>query len=197
MIPLSELVPEGPAIVAIDGLACSGKSTLAARLAVCAGGAVIATDDFAAWAPDGTFAPQDVDRLGRVLASLACGRAARYRPYDWELRRLGPTRQVASGGIVIVEGVRALHPRLRPLVDAAIWVSCPRDVREERWRARDGEAMRPVWEAWMRDEDAYLARTAPDAAAAIVVDGAPTRGHDPDREAVVIRRAASRRPRAT
>jgi hypothetical protein len=36
---------------------------------------------------------------------------------------------------------------------------------------RDGEAMRPQWEQWMSEEDAYIERERPDRSADVTVSG--------------------------
>src|SRR6478735_2113644 len=90
-------------LVAVDGHAGSGKSTLARRLAAALGGApVLRLDDLAtheelfAWTA----------RLrAQVLEPLERGATARYRPYDWDLRRFGPARELPPAPVVLVEGV--------------------------------------------------------------------------------------------
>ena len=85
----------------------------------------------------------------------------------------GGTRSVEPRGVVVVEGVCALHRIFRDAYDVRVWVEAPYDVRLERGLARDGEAARRTWvEHWMPMEDRYVERDDPVSCADIVVDGA-------------------------
>ena len=186
---LAGLLPAGRALVGIDGYAGSGKSTLAGRLAELADGVVVCTDDFMAHASDGTWEQADIERLRREVAvPLRAGREVAYRPYDWDARRPGGLRSVPGDGLVIIEGVGALHPLLRACYDRMIWVTCSRGVAYERGLARDGVGATRQWVAWAGAEEAYVEIHRPDLAAHIVVDGAPELPHDPATEAVVLPR---------
>ena len=75
-------------------------------------------------------------------------------------------------GVVVVEGVCALHRMFRDDYDVRVWVDAPYDVRLERGVARDGEASRRTWvERWMPSEDRYVERDDPIACAHVIVDG--------------------------
>jgi uridine kinase len=152
-------------LVGIGGHGGAGKTTLARRLA---GAQVVGTDEF--W--DGS--EFELSRLEReVLRPLRRGETARFHGYDWARRQ--PHREervVRAEGVVVVEGVCALHRRFRDAYDLRIWVDAPRDVRLARGIARDGEAARRTWEEmWMPGEDRYVAEDDPVSAAHLVVDG--------------------------
>ena len=89
--------------------------------------------------------------------------------------------EVAPDGIVVVEGVCALHRTLRDAYDVRVWVDAPAEVRLARGVARDGEAARRTWlEVWMPREDRYVATDDPVACADLVVDGSrPLDGRRP------------------
>jgi uridine kinase len=79
---------------------------------------------------------------------------------------------VAPAGLVVVEGVCALHCRFRHAYDLRVWVETPRHLRLARGVARDGEEARRRWlEVWMPMEDRYVERDDPVSAADLVVDG--------------------------
>lgn len=150
--------------VGIGGRGGAGKSTLAARIP---GAQVVGTDEF--WDGDGF----DLDRLrAEVFEPLVASREARYASWDWAARRAGGERTVTPTGVVVVEGVCALHRMFREDYDVRVWVEAPYDVRLARGVARDGEASRQTWvERWMPSEDHYVERDDPIACAHLVVDG--------------------------
>jgi uridine kinase len=79
---------------------------------------------------------------------------------------------VTPTGVVVVEGVCALHRMFRDDYDVRAWVEAPSDVRLARGVARDGEAARRTWvERWMPSEDDYVERDDPIACADVIVDG--------------------------
>jgi uridine kinase len=152
-------------LVGIGGHGGAGKTTLARQVD---GAQVVATDEF--WNGE-SF---DLERvLTEVVRPLAAGEVARYRAFSWRDQALEDgERVVRPEGVVVVEGVCALHTMFRDAYDLRVWVEAPRDVRLARGIARDGEASRATWEdVWMPREDAYVARDNPRAAADLVVDG--------------------------
>lgn len=154
----------GFTFVGIGGRGGSGKTTLAAAIE---GAQVVATDEF--W--DGEVF--DLDRLrDEVFEPLLAGLPARFASWDWAARRAGADRTITPEGIVVVEGVCALHRMFREAYDVRVWVEAPYEVRLARGVARDGEAARSTWvERWMPSEDRYVARDDPISAADVVIDG--------------------------
>ena len=70
------------------------------------------------------------------------GEAATYDEWDWHAQVLRAGRTVRPTGVVVVEGVCALHRMFRDDMAVRIWVDAPYEVRLERGVARDGEAAR-------------------------------------------------------
>ena len=164
---LTEARPAGRAfvLVGIGGRGASGKTTLARSIQ---GAQVVGTDEF--W--DGTGF--ELSRLrAEVLDPVMRGEPAEYRAFSWELRRpAAKPRVVRPQGVIVVEGVCALHVLFREAYDLRIWVDAPRELRLARGIARDGEGARRVWEEqWMPGEDRYVERDDPVSAAHMVVDG--------------------------
>ena len=155
--------------VGIGGRGGAGKTTLAATIA---GAQVVSTDEF--WDGEGF----ELSRLrAEVFEPLLAGRDARYASWDWTARRPGGTRVVEPRGIVVVEGVCALHRMFRDDYDVRVWVEAPYETRLARGVARDGEAARATWvEKWMPSEDRYVESDDPIACADLVVDGGSSPG---------------------
>lgn len=161
--------PRGFTFVGIGGHGGAGKSTLAGLIP---GAQVVGTDEF--WDGDGF----DLGRLRReVFEPLLAGRLARFASWDWERRRPAGERAVEPRGVVVVEGVCALHRMFRDGYDVRVWVDAPYEVRLERGVARDGEEARATWvERWMPMEDRYVERDDPVSCAHLVVDGSRALG---------------------
>jgi uridine kinase len=167
--PVLELVErlrgERPLVlVGIGGHGGAGKTTLAGAIP---GAAVVGTDEF--WTGSGF----DLGRLRReVLDPLVRGEPARFASFDWVARAARGERTVEPDGIVVVEGVCALHRMFRDAYQLRVWVHAPRPLRLARGVARDGEGARSTWEdVWMPMEDRYVAADDPVAAADLLVDG--------------------------
>ena len=150
--------------VGIGGRGGAGKSTLARLID---GAQIVSTDEF--W--DG--AGFDLARLrAEVFDPLLEGREAPYASWDWSARRPGGIRVVEPRGIVVIEGVCALHRMFRDDYDVRVWVEAPYETRLARGVARDGEAARETWvDVWMPREDRYVESDDPVSCADIVVDG--------------------------
>ena len=151
-------------LVGIGGHGAAGKTTLARAVP---GAKVVSTDEF--WDGDGF----DIPRLEReVVTPLSEGRTARFSSYDWAAKRLRGSRTVEPEGIVVVEGVCALHRLLRDAYAVRVWVEAPADVRLARGIERDGEDARSTWvDFWMPSEDRYVERDDPVSCAHLVVSG--------------------------
>jgi uridine kinase len=162
---ISEALPSRDfTFVGIGGRGGVGKSTLASQIV---GAQIVSTDEF--W--DGTGF--DLSRLrAEVFDPLVARRTAEFASWDWTRKRPGQRRHVAPEGIVVVEGVCALHRMFRDDYDVRVWVEAPYEVRLRRGVERDGEAARATWvEHWMPMEEAYVARDDPVSCADLVVDG--------------------------
>jgi uridine kinase len=169
-------------IVAIDGTGGSGKTTLAAAVAGQLDGAVIVhVDDFYRPMPDrereqldaeqGYHLYFDWQRLrDQLLTPLRDGQAARYQLYDWTTGQLGAWREIASGTVVIVEGVYAARPELAPYYHFTAYVDTPRGVCLQRVRARDENPEEWI-KRWRAAEDYYLHTTWPQTRAKLLVRG--------------------------
>ncbi|GAA2977425.1 hypothetical protein GCM10010519_10530 [Streptomyces lactacystinicus] len=169
-------------IVAIDGTGGSGKTTLAAAVAGHLDGAVIVhVDDFYRPMPDrerelldaeqGYHRYFDWERLrDQVLIPLRDDRAARYQVYDWTTGQLGAWREIASGTVVIVEGVYSARPELARYYHFTAYVDTPRGVCLQRVRAR-GENPEAWIRRWRAAEDHYVHTTWPQTRAKLLVRG--------------------------
>jgi uridine kinase len=142
-------------VVAVDGHAGSGKTTLADRLARELGGApVVHTDDLASHEEPFDWAGR---LAGQVLAPLAAGRPAAHDVYDWNARAFTAVREVPPAPVVLVEGVGSGRAALRPCLALVLWLEVPPHEARVRGLRRDGPELEHFWTGWTRAEDEHFA----------------------------------------
>ena len=160
-------------LVCVDGHAGSGKSTLGRALLDAAhefGTArLLHVDDLLeGWTGLASLS----ERVERDLVGpLRRGEPGRYQRYDWEHGRFAEWHTVDPVDTLVLEGVGSGAAAYADAVTLLVWVEAPRDLRLRRGMARDGEAMRPQWLAWMEDEQALFSRERTRARADAIVDG--------------------------
>jgi uridine kinase len=158
-------------LVAIDGPAGSGKTTLAAEVAALAGGEtrVIHMDDlYAGW--DGL--PEVSRQLAGLLRPLAERLPGSYRRYDWDAEAFAETVTVEPTDLLVLEGVGSGCRMQDDLIGVLVWVDAPYELRMRRGIERDGEAFAQRWKAWAEAEAAVFADHCTRQRADLVVDGA-------------------------
>jgi uridine kinase len=114
-------------LIGIDGVGGAGKTTLSEYLkANLAGVSIVQLDDFY------STELNRVDRnrvLEQVLLPLENNADAKYQIFDWRSNTLTDWHTIKPGGIVIIEGVSALHSDFSEKYDFRIWVSCSPEAR--------------------------------------------------------------------
>ncbi len=179
------------AIVTVDGIDGSGKSTFARRLVERLGARAVlfAVDDFRR--PVDWAAPErselevyyhrryDLSALDDCLRAYSEGHdSCRFRCFDGARELLGTEREVnfAAVEVVVVEGV--FVARLRSIVDAlSVYVDVPKEEAERRVMARDmakgrtaEEVRRRIERRYFPAHDRYMLEQQPRDRAAIVLD---------------------------
>lgn len=153
------------AVLAIDGMCGSGKTTFADLLSDVYGASIVRMDDFFLPLPLRTaerFAEAGgnihYERFAEEVAPhLGTGEAFSYRVFDCGKMALGGAMEVPVRPLTVVEGSYALHPALRARYDLTAYVMCKAEVQMERLRTRcANEALltRFVHE-WIPMETAY------------------------------------------
>lgn len=166
-----QLAKKPRVLLAIEGGAASGKSSMAEMLQALYGAAVFHADDFflrpeqrteARYAsPGGNL---DRERLeAEVLIPVSRGAAGEYRPFDCRTMVLGAPRPLEPGRLNIVEGCYSLHPALEGYYDLSVFLDISPQTQRRRVLARNGAEMgQRFFDRWIPLENAYFqaARTA-------------------------------------
>jgi len=170
-----------PVVIAIDGMAGSGKTTLAALLAARLDGAVIHMDDF--FLPQGFRTPERLRTPGgnvyyeRFLQEVApyvrCGEPFAYRIYDAHAHTYTGQRLVAAKPYIIVEGSYSQHPRIGSLYDLRVFCKVRPSEQLRRLRERCPERIELFRALWIPMENRYFEAFAVEQHSEIVVVSGP------------------------
>lgn len=166
--------------VAIDGPCTSGKTTFAAMLNRRFGGNVLHMDDFFLRPEQRTperFAEPggNVDRERfetEVLAPLAAGQAAQYRPWDCHTGDFAVAYAVEPAQLTIVEGSYSMHPALRGYYDCMICLAVDPAEQLRRLERRNPRMLQRFVDEWIPLENRYFEATNIQAVADLLVDTA-------------------------
>ncbi|RMH29801.1 MAG: hypothetical protein D6692_02765 [Planctomycetota bacterium] len=146
LLARTRLAP-GPTVCCIAGPVGSGKSTLAARLNI-AGAVLLSTDDYL---PDYDATPDHLrdepgsahlDELALHISELLAGRAAETPVWSFHEHRRTGVRQVHPAGLIVVEGIHALHARLDPVRTLGVFVDASPATRWARWEILESTGQR-------------------------------------------------------
>ena len=155
-------------VIAVDGPAGSGKSSLATELAEVLGEALVLNTDqlYPGWDGLAEGAQRLVDD---VLLPLSAGLAATVRPWDWSSGSEGEPRELPACATLIVDGAGCGSRAGAPFLSMIIWLDADVELRQQRALERDGEMFAPHWESWAEQERALFEREQPRERAALII----------------------------
>ena len=146
-------------LIGIDGFGGAGKTALSTYLHDnLPNSTIVQLDDF--YLP--TLGRADRGRvIDQILTPLEKDMTITYEIYDWVADSLDTSISINLGGVVIIEGVYALHPDFVPYYDYKIWIHCSPEVGFKRGidrdKMRDGVDNSDKWKTiWMPDEKEYV-----------------------------------------
>ncbi len=162
---LTELKGARDNVIAIDGRAASGKTTLARQLAAILDAGVVHMDDF--------FLPPALRTVERyrepggnvhyerfaaeVLPKLKKPESFKYRIFDCSTMDYGDWREVKSSPWRIVEGAYSLHPRFGNYASLKVFFDIAPEEQMRRIRRRNGDARAEIFaKRWIPLEENYL-----------------------------------------
>lgn len=139
------LLKRGTAVVAIEGGAAAGKTTLASLLQELYDGNVFHTDDFFLRPEQRTSSRLaevggNLDRerfASEVLLPLKEHREVCYRRYDCSLGALGEPITVPPRRLTVIEGVYSMHPAFGKYYDLSVFLDITPDHQRGRIKKRN------------------------------------------------------------
>ena len=167
-------------VIAIDGGAASGKTTLAAELAERYGGSVIHMDDFFLQPHQRTQkrlseAGGNLDRerfQSEVIPFLRANEGFSYQRFDCPMMALGEMISVPKAPLFIVEGSYSHHPAFGEPYDLKIFLHTDVEKQASRILARNGEKSYEMFKnRWIPMENRYFEAFSIENKANIVIEG--------------------------
>lgn len=143
-------------VVAIDGRAGAGKTTVAAGVSTALGDCpVVHLDElYDGWAGAAAGSRLLVDRILRPLRTRD---RVSYHRFDWAAGEYeSRATTVPPADFVVVEGVLGAWGEARSLADVTVWLDAPTELRKKRALERDGSMFAPHWADWAAQEDRLL-----------------------------------------
>ena len=161
-------------IIAIDGPAGAGKSTLAARISSTypsSSTAIIHMDDlYAGW--DDALTTTLTKNLELNIARPASqGKSIEYRKYDWLGKKYGDFIRLSTPELLILEGVGSGQKAIRKYLDQLIWIDIEPEVGISRVLQRDGDYLETEMRVWQMRESEHFREDNTRDCATIRIDG--------------------------
>lgn len=155
---LLDLCKSSPSIIAIDGPAGAGKTTLASVLRAGLTSkkvSVVHMDDlYGGWEISEGFTA----RLAALVKDFKAGRPHQLEIYDWHMKRFTSQRTVSPCDILIIEGVGAGQRAIRGDLNALIWLEIDDDQGLERVLSRDGREIEEQMVRWQQLQQEHFLR---------------------------------------
>lgn len=126
-------------ILAIDGPAGAGKTTMADALSLSLNGAPIVHMDelYRGW--DDALTPRVASIMrDQILTPITQSKRGSYRSWDWINEREGERITISPHRYLIVEGVGSAQRVMRPCATTMVWIDIPAPLGLNRVLARDG-----------------------------------------------------------
>lgn len=172
---LTEIVQKiSSGIIAIDGPAGSGKTTLASRIATQWNNGSVTTIHM-----DDLYEGWDLalsDKLTRTLVQsiaipVSTGKNFSYRKYDWLKKGFGDLIEEKAPDLLILEGVASGQKSVRQYLDQLIWIDINAETGLQRVLRRDGDYLETEMRVWQMRESEHFKRDNTRDCATIRIDG--------------------------
>jgi len=161
-------------ILAIDGVAGSGKTTLASRLCgdlkSCQ---VVHMDDLYEGWNDPLSQRLTAKVIRELLEPFNKQIPIRYQKFDWILNRFDKFEDLKTSNILILEGVGSGQREFRKYLSKTIWVEYDPSQGFDRVIARDGEGIRGEMVNFLLDQNKHFIAELTKNASDYTISGAP------------------------
>lgn len=146
-------------IIAIDGRAGAGKTTLAQELFLAFSldrkVTVIHLDEiYAGW--DLALTDTLKNSLVQILESVRSGGSTKFPIYDWAQGRFNETREITPCDLIIIEGVGSAQSLVREYATVTIWLDIDPQTGLRRVLARDGSRIHDQMNRWQIREEEHF-----------------------------------------
>ena len=157
---LSDLCKKTPAIIAIDGPAGAGKTTLAGELKRSFSSQqveVVHLDDlYNGWS--NALSEELAQKISALAKDFLSGKDHLLDIYDWGAMAFTSQKVVKSGDILIIEGVGSGQSALREFYSALIWIDIDDDSGLTRVLERDGQSLADEMKKWQVTQREHFER---------------------------------------
>lgn len=141
-------------IIAIDGPAGAGKTTLAKRISSAFNGEsfLVHMDDLYEGWENALSNNLTKTLVNQILTPVHQGKQFGFRKYDWLNGRFGEINSYESPRLLIVEGVGSGQRASGKFLDELIWIDIDPEVGLERVLSRDGDYLKTEMLVWQLRE---------------------------------------------
>ncbi|MEY3650257.1 MAG: hypothetical protein RL370_960 [Actinomycetota bacterium] len=159
-------------IIAIDGPAGAGKTTLASHLQLALQGTltskIVHMDDlYDGW--ENALSPELSKKLISILESHKAHKTISLSKFDWANSRFLPAEDIPQADLLIIEGVGSGQSAIRHFLTALIWIEIDRSHGLARVVERDGDAIKDPMQKWLATQEQHFALENTDNAADFVL----------------------------
>lgn len=146
-------------IIAIDGVAGAGKTTLASHLSAALALkyrlATVHMDDlYNGW--ENAFDHHLSDALILAAQSHQKKAPAVLPRFNWQTGSYGDSVQIPPVDLLILEGVGSSQRAVRPFLTTSIWLEIEPALGLERVLARDGQEISDQMQKWLRAQEQHF-----------------------------------------
>ena len=146
-------------IIAIDGPAGAGKTTLAHDIALALASQYSVTeihmdDLYDGW--DNALTSQLTDVLTHLFESHKKEKPFSLSTYNWHEGRFNPPTQIEKSELLILEGVGSGQCAIRDSLSALIWIDIEDSQGLTRVLTRDGDAIENQMKKWLATQEQHF-----------------------------------------
>jgi uridine kinase len=146
-------------LLAIDGPAGSGKTTLAAKLEreyqLTTTVQVIHMDDlYNGW--ENALSEELAEKLSHIVQSHNSGKDFHLAKFNWASMKFDEGELMLATEVLILEGVGAAQKVVRDAGAMTYWIETPAEIGLQRVLDRDGHHLRDLMLKWQTHQDAHF-----------------------------------------
>ncbi len=159
-----------PRLIAIDGRAAAGKTTLAEALARVLSCPIAHTDDYLL--PFDKRSQEQMEKIGghfdaarfddEILRPFSEKTPLHYRPFSCQTGKISEGALLPVTDTLIVEGAYCQHPALFADYTLTVFCTIDKDEQARRILFRNPEKADAFFDTWIPKEEAYIAAVHPD-----------------------------------